>query len=96
MKTLFRLLALALLAVLGSGCAALSVKPWERDLLSRPTMRLDGLAREFRGFAATMIHGAMRAPPDPEPWRDVMEPPDPGAAGRRRRAGRLTRCGPSL
>ncbi len=46
MKLAIRLLALALLAVLGSGCAAMSVKPWDRDLLSRPTMRFDGLAHE--------------------------------------------------
>ncbi len=47
--TLRRLLlvaAFAALALLGTGCAAMSVNPWDRDLLARPTMRLGGLARE--------------------------------------------------
>ena len=40
------LLVLILLAVAGSGCAAMSVKPWDRDLLARPTMRFAPLPHE--------------------------------------------------
>jgi len=31
-------------AVLSSGCASLGVKPWQRDLLSRQDMQLNGNA----------------------------------------------------
>ena len=34
------------LAGLVQGCAAFSVKPWERDLLARPTMRFAPLPLE--------------------------------------------------
>lgn len=48
MKTLrLALLALfAVLAALASGCAAMSVKPWDRDLLARPSMRFSPLPHE--------------------------------------------------
>jgi hypothetical protein len=32
-------LALGAIAVSSGGCAAMSVKPWDRDLLSQPKMR---------------------------------------------------------
>jgi hypothetical protein len=41
-RTSVRLLRAALLLALGalaSGCAAMAVKPWDRDLLSQPKMR---------------------------------------------------------
>ena len=31
---------LALLAALASGCAATAMKPWDRDLMAQPAMRL--------------------------------------------------------
>ena len=37
-----RLLVLALVAGLVAGCSSLGVKPWERDLLARKSMQLDG------------------------------------------------------
>jgi len=36
-----RLLPLVLLAAL-TGCSSLGVQPWERDVLARPDMSLDG------------------------------------------------------
>ena len=33
-------------AVLSSGCASLGVKPWQRDLLSRQDMQLNGNASD--------------------------------------------------
>ncbi|HSZ07888.1 MAG TPA: DUF4266 domain-containing protein [Steroidobacteraceae bacterium] len=36
------LLCLAAGAVLVSGCSSLGVKPWQRDVLAREEMRLDG------------------------------------------------------
>jgi hypothetical protein len=36
-----RMIALALLASLASGCSSLGVKPWERDLLAKKQMQLD-------------------------------------------------------
>jgi hypothetical protein len=40
-KTLFAILVLAG-ATLGAGCTSVGVKPWQRDVLSRADMRLDG------------------------------------------------------
>jgi hypothetical protein len=34
------LVVLAALAAAGSGCAAMKVQPWDRDLLAKETMRL--------------------------------------------------------
>jgi hypothetical protein len=34
------------LATLAGGCAAMSVKPWDRDLLAKPYMRFDPLPLE--------------------------------------------------
>lgn len=36
-----KIIALALLASLTSGCSSLGVKPWERDLLAKKQMQLD-------------------------------------------------------
>lgn len=43
MKTglIFRATAVIALAVAATGCSNLGVKPWERDVLARPEMRLD-------------------------------------------------------
>jgi hypothetical protein len=44
-----RILLAALLLVLAglvSGCAAMSVKPWDRDLLAKPSMRFAALPLE--------------------------------------------------
>jgi hypothetical protein len=40
------LAALAILWALASGCAAMSVKPWDRDLLSEKKMSFDPLPLE--------------------------------------------------
>lgn len=37
----------ALLLLLASGCAATSVKPWDRDLLAQKKMKLTGLPQEY-------------------------------------------------
>ena len=34
--------ATTLAVVVATGCSSLGVKPWERDLMARPDMRLDG------------------------------------------------------
>jgi hypothetical protein len=39
-------LLLLALAALASGCAAMSVKPWDRDLLSQKKMSFDPLPHE--------------------------------------------------
>jgi len=36
-----KIIALAVLASLASGCSSLGVKPWERDLLAKKQMQLD-------------------------------------------------------
>lgn len=36
-----RLLGIAVLALMVSGCSSLGVQPWERDVLARPEMSLD-------------------------------------------------------
>jgi hypothetical protein len=49
MKSRHRILAAALLAALalsGSGCAAMAVHPWDRDLLSEPRMSFNPLPHE--------------------------------------------------
>jgi hypothetical protein len=50
MNTSLRRAAIAAIALLIagslSGCAAMSVKPWDRDLLAKPSMRLTGLPLE--------------------------------------------------
>ena len=38
-----RILLLAALSILAGGCAAMSVKPWDRDLLSEKKMSFDPL-----------------------------------------------------
>lgn len=45
-RTLGRMALLFALAMLGSGCAAMSVKPWDRDLLAKPTMKFGALPME--------------------------------------------------
>lgn len=39
--------ALLLLGLMSSGCAAMSVKPWERDLLAKKQMRFVPLPMEY-------------------------------------------------
>jgi hypothetical protein len=36
-----KMIVLAVLASLASGCSSLGVKPWERDLLAKKQMQLD-------------------------------------------------------
>lgn len=36
-----KIIALAVLASLASGCSSLGVKPWERDLLAKKSMQFD-------------------------------------------------------
>ncbi len=36
-----KIIVLAVLASLASGCSSLGVKPWERDLLAKKQMQLD-------------------------------------------------------
>lgn len=42
-----RLVTLALLAMLASGCANVGVQPWERDILAKQEMLLDHEAITF-------------------------------------------------
>jgi hypothetical protein len=38
---LMKMLGLAVISLVLSGCASLGVQPWERDVLARPEMSLD-------------------------------------------------------
>lgn len=44
MKKCLVISAIAMLAVIQSGCAQMGVKPWERGVLAKPSMQLSGTA----------------------------------------------------
>lgn len=43
-RIIFALFALLTALLLASGCAPVGVKPWERDIMAKPSMQLDGAA----------------------------------------------------
>lgn len=46
-RTVFLAILLAAWAVAGAGCAAMSVKPWDRDLLAEKKMTFQPLPHEM-------------------------------------------------